>query len=737
MTITNQKLRSKGKKDPISPTIYSPPSSLAPPLMTLSRKQETKKTQALHVSPPRKTSSLYSAPAPLASPVPQTPVSNLDEDNDNDGIVDDNVPFVVPSLAPPPTTPSRFSRVLDDTTIFGSPFEVKYSPKETAIEDLQSRLSSRKDSKHHDQLLGEALFPKSLNAHEVESIVSLERSRSMRSFKSNKRNSFINYDGSNENIIQGDSSISLSSPGRQSTDINRSTSILKNSDSRRSLQIDTVMRAPTINDKNSKRNSKKVDETDKYSFEEGHNYDDFIEFQDFIDVENLDFSPQLSYAPSFSTSFDGDIESVPQTSTPIATPLISIVRGGEDVLRLKEVSAPVQEQEVTPVSAMAPISTPVPRLITPTTPSPIFAATPTSPISPVARSSSSIKSIPSPIKSSRIQLPKKISKDSFTKEIKEIPISKSKELPSLNTNTLEEVDEQPINAPLTPNLEKIETIPPISPSIHLESTNHYQSPSPVTSNVNSQAISRNIPEVNAQGKSNYNNRPISMSFKGLNGPSFQGKLQMQNIRSSSSHQSFNISFADSSDVGSSTGVMDSEFDDEDEDDDNDFGSGVGNGFGSDDDDDEDDIAAYSNRHIPNFVQPPSFHNGKMRSNNSSPRSAYNGHQQSPSQSSITSSPRSLGSLISRTWKKQGQLGMSVPPKQHTAVMPVQIRNGVRFSSRIVLYDTYNGDEYDRHPDTATCNQLTPMLAQQIKDELNVLKLNWYIHEQSRCYTHFM
>ena len=47
----------------------------------------------------------------------------------------------------------------------------------------------------------EALFPKSLNAHEVESIVSLERSRSMKSVKSNKRSSFVNYDGSDDNIV--------------------------------------------------------------------------------------------------------------------------------------------------------------------------------------------------------------------------------------------------------------------------------------------------------------------------------------------------------------------------------------------------------------------------------------------------------------------------------------------------------------------------------------------------------
>lgn len=61
---------------------------------------------------------------------------------------------------------------------------------------------------------------------------------------------------------------------------------------------------------------------------------------------------------------------------------------------------------------------------------------------------------------------------------------------------------------------------------------------------------------------------------------------------------------------------------------------------------------------------------------------------------------------------------------------------VEFSSRIILYDTYSEYEYDRHPDIATCNQLTPQLAQMIKDELNELKNEMEIHEDSKCYTHF-
>lgn len=65
------------------------------------------------------------------------------------------------------------------------------------------------------------------------------------------------------------------------------------------------------------------------------------------------------------------------------------------------------------------------------------------------------------------------------------------------------------------------------------------------------------------------------------------------------------------------------------------------------------------------------------------------------------------------------------------------KKAVTFSSRIILYDTYNEEEYNRHPDIATCNQLTPQLAQMIKEELNSLKSEMEIHEDSRCYTHFL
>ncbi|KAG7819297.1 hypothetical protein KL909_004885 [Ogataea angusta] len=74
------------------------------------------------------------------------------------------------------------------------------------------------------------------------------------------------------------------------------------------------------------------------------------------------------------------------------------------------------------------------------------------------------------------------------------------------------------------------------------------------------------------------------------------------------------------------------------------------------------------------------------------------------------------------------------PSPMASPMPEMPR--VRFSSKILLFDTYGEHEYDRKPDQATCNQLTPQLALEIKNELNEVKAEMPVHELSRCYTHF-
>lgn len=67
--------------------------------------------------------------------------------------------------------------------------------------------------------------------------------------------------------------------------------------------------------------------------------------------------------------------------------------------------------------------------------------------------------------------------------------------------------------------------------------------------------------------------------------------------------------------------------------------------------------------------------------------------------------------------------------------PTAKRNAT-FSPRLIFYDTWPSQEYDRRGEIATCNRLTPLLAQQIKEELNSFKMEMEVHENSKIYTHF-
>ncbi|KAI1369038.1 hypothetical protein F5Y08DRAFT_180007 [Xylaria arbuscula] len=64
------------------------------------------------------------------------------------------------------------------------------------------------------------------------------------------------------------------------------------------------------------------------------------------------------------------------------------------------------------------------------------------------------------------------------------------------------------------------------------------------------------------------------------------------------------------------------------------------------------------------------------------------------------------------------------------------KRNATFSPRIIFHDTWHSQEYDRRGEIATCNRLTPMLAQQIKEELNSFKMEMEVHETSKIYTHF-
>ncbi|KAH7071631.1 hypothetical protein FB567DRAFT_612208 [Paraphoma chrysanthemicola] len=64
------------------------------------------------------------------------------------------------------------------------------------------------------------------------------------------------------------------------------------------------------------------------------------------------------------------------------------------------------------------------------------------------------------------------------------------------------------------------------------------------------------------------------------------------------------------------------------------------------------------------------------------------------------------------------------------------KGNISFSPRIQFHDAWSPQDYDRRGDIATCNRLTPMLAQQIKEELNSFKMEMEVHELSKPHTHF-
>ena len=50
------------------------------------------------------------------------------------------------------------------------------------------------------------------------------------------------------------------------------------------------------------------------------------------------------------------------------------------------------------------------------------------------------------------------------------------------------------------------------------------------------------------------------------------------------------------------------------------------------------------------------------------------------------------------------------------------KRGIQFSPRLEVRETWHSAEYDRRGESATCNRLTPQLAQMIKEELNAYKM---------------
>lgn len=58
---------------------------------------------------------------------------------------------------------------------------------------------------------------------------------------------------------------------------------------------------------------------------------------------------------------------------------------------------------------------------------------------------------------------------------------------------------------------------------------------------------------------------------------------------------------------------------------------------------------------------------------------------------------------------------------------------ITFAANLAVYDTFSAIAYDRRSEPATCNRLTPALAQRIKEELNSYKMEeMEVHTASRA-----
>ncbi|GAA5876639.1 hypothetical protein JCM3774_006011 [Rhodotorula dairenensis] len=78
---------------------------------------------------------------------------------------------------------------------------------------------------------------------------------------------------------------------------------------------------------------------------------------------------------------------------------------------------------------------------------------------------------------------------------------------------------------------------------------------------------------------------------------------------------------------------------------------------------------------------------------------------------------------------------SLPALRPTS--PAAPKRRIVFASSLSVHTTWPANIYDRRAEPATCNRLTPLLAQQIKEELNSFKMEeMHVHPLSRRLTHF-
>jgi len=73
----------------------------------------------------------------------------------------------------------------------------------------------------------------------------------------------------------------------------------------------------------------------------------------------------------------------------------------------------------------------------------------------------------------------------------------------------------------------------------------------------------------------------------------------------------------------------------------------------------------------------------------------------------------------------------------SATVPLTKSKKLTFAANLSVYHTFSSSAYDRRSEPATCNRLTPALAQRIKEELNSYKMEeMEVHQASRAHTHF-
>ncbi|KAM9894974.1 hypothetical protein OXX79_008368 [Metschnikowia pulcherrima] len=613
----------------------------------------------------------YSPNISRTSPVPSDESSHKsslggEQSQDSDSVAPPGPAYGNVSPYLPPGSGNCSTSDSNSVTQFGSPFKVsfpaerndssprsphsfRYQPPQSPSRSMNSRMSG-------DQLAGETLFPKSLDAHEVESIVSLERSRSMRSIRSNKRSSFLNYDGSDDNIILG-----KTLGGASSNSMKRSGSILKNSPSAQSVQPEKYQSIDTAFENG-------VSETNETHVETGQaalsnpdtDFADFIEFSDYIDFDNLDFSSSPLQQPFLEPEQD------------LVSPSLGIFLedeyGGKSPIfeapQPKSDSEPVEEHSAADSVSAAETST----------------AIDTSTSMNVSKNS--------------VKAPQATSEKNVT--VPEPEIINISSATSSDFDTSKAHSEEAVVDRADVSLDPAPSESPLDKTFKFAMTDNRR-----TNEQSSRAP-----------------RPVSMSFKGFSGSTFKDKVLPQ----SGSHQSIH-------------------FDDDYSVDDN---SVVGQGFGSSDEDSDDDSDSFEqSEDQQNFHTAPGVGTNRAPKKMTSfdriqthrkntldlqpPTSLPFHHNRIPSisdQSSV-SSPKSLTSFITRM-RKSPMASPQLPPARPT----------VKFSSRIILYDTYHHEEYDRHPEPATCNSLTAALASQIKEELNELKSTMEVHEESVCYTQY-